>query len=419
MKEKSILFLFLFLLLNSVLAIDFAMDETFQEGETLFAKVSGNFVEPILREDIAFYRGHVRTSIVYDVAKINEVYYIYGQLAEKTPNNYSIVIENVKYQYINQIIEEDLVKNFTILEGAADFTVTPGFLMTEESFFLTIQNLRDTSIIVSRAFGQVEEEQSFFEALFSQETISENSIELFSGEIRELFFEIMQENDSYFDFVTLSSENTNYEVPLYIFGKDLEPKEKDFEFNPSEFSNITLATGSGTNRILYLKNTGEEKIENITLQVSDALKPYVTIFPNNISELKFNDSEKIILTIRSENISFNYAGQLTAKSNNLYAYASLFLYFVEGFVPTNNETENETDRPITATRKLCAEINGTFCGDEEECSVDIIYSKDGNCCQGICEEVKESSSGKLIGWILIVVIIAFLVWFFLAKYKKA
>jgi len=353
--------------------------------------------------------------------KINEIYYIYAQLAEKQPENYSILIEGVKHQYINQVIEEDLIANFTILEGKADFTINPGFVSAKDSFYLTIQNIQDSQIEVSKEFGQAEEgESSFFESLFGSETVSENTVSLFSGEIKELFFEVEPENYSYFDFVTLSSENTQYEIPIYIFGKDLEPKEKSFEFRPGEMNNITLATGSETRRIFYLENTGEEKIENISLTVSDRLKPFITISPENISELEFNSSEKITLLIRSENISLDYVGQLTAKHEGLYAYAALSLYFVEDYVPLDNFTGiNDSEDGGAATSKTCAEINGTFCGEEETCSGKTMYPRDGICCVGTCEGEEKGSAGSIIGWGLIILIAGFLVWFFLTKYKKA
>ena len=421
MKEKALINLFFILLIPSIFALGFEVKSGFQEGETFFAKISGTFIEPIAKEDISFYRGHVETTFVYDLMKINGAYYIYAQLAEKQPENYSILIEGVKYQHINQIIEEYLVANFTIIGGRADFTINPGFVSTKNSFYLTIQNIQDSQIEVSREFGQVEEgESNFFESLFGSGTVSENTLSLFSGEIRDLFFEVEPENYSYFDFVTLSSENTQYEIPIYIFGKDLKPKEKAFEFRPGEMDNITLATGSETRRIFYLENTGEEKIENISLTVSDRLKPFITIFPENISELEFNSSKKITLLIKSENISFEYSGQLTAKHEGLYAYASLFLYFVDDYVPLNDFTDtNDSQDGSSATSKTCAEINGTFCGEEEICSGKTMYPRDGICCVGTCGEEKKGSTGSIIGWILIIIIAGFLVWFFISKYKKA
>ncbi len=37
---------------------------------------------------------------------------------------------------------------------------------------------------------------------------------------------------------------------------------------------------------------------------------------------------------------------------------------------------------------------------------------------GTCEEIKESSLGKIIGWLIVIGVLGFGVWFYLKKYKK-
>ena len=232
--KKSVLFLVLILILPTIFAVEFQMNQEFAQGETIFAKISGNFVDPLIAEDIYFYRGHTRVSFLYDITKINNEFYIYAQTGDKTPNNYSIEIKNAKYYQINKVIEEDLTKNFTITENTADFSVTPGFVKTNESFYLTIQNLQNFGITVTKDFEESSEEYG-----------------LFSGEIKQISFNIEEQNKSSFSFVTLSSENTTYEIPIYLFTEDSE-KELNFRFNPADLSNITLPLESGTKRITYL-----------------------------------------------------------------------------------------------------------------------------------------------------------------------
>ena len=72
---------------------------------------SVDFFKAISEQDVVFYRGHVRTSIVPFVTKIDNDFYIYAQLFGKEPNNYSIVIEDAKYFEFSKIIEKDIVKN--------------------------------------------------------------------------------------------------------------------------------------------------------------------------------------------------------------------------------------------------------------------------------------------------------------------
>ena len=147
MKKIMIIFLALFLF-PIISAVEIDMKDSFSQGETLTAKVSGNFFKAISEQDVVFYRGHVRTSIVAFVTKINNDFYIYANLIDKSPNNYSIAIENAEYFEGSQIVEEDIVKNFSINENVADFSVDKGFVITEEDFFIEVLNLQDMEIAI-------------------------------------------------------------------------------------------------------------------------------------------------------------------------------------------------------------------------------------------------------------------------------
>ena len=87
--------------------------------------------------------------------------------------------------------------------------------------------------------------------------------------------------------------------------------------------------------------------------------------------------------------------------------------FIKDYIPLDGEEE------IITITKTCEEMNGVICKEGEECDGESEYAKDRKCCLGTCEEIKESSTGKFIGWILIFAVIVFLIWFFKAKYKKA
>ena len=112
MKHNFFIVFLLLLFIPLAVAVEIGMNTEFNQGETLIAKISGNFYEAISIENVVFNRGHVRTSIIPFVAKINDDFYIYAQLLDKSPNNYSIVLENVKYIQGNKIIEGDISKNF-------------------------------------------------------------------------------------------------------------------------------------------------------------------------------------------------------------------------------------------------------------------------------------------------------------------
>src|SRR3989344_8377341 len=108
-KNSAILSLKLFLLLAiffvslsliSAAQINFIRAENssdFSQGETLIAKLSGNFIDKPANDNIFFYRGHVRIPMVYEISEMNDDFYIYAMTVGKTSGNYSLSIENVRY----------------------------------------------------------------------------------------------------------------------------------------------------------------------------------------------------------------------------------------------------------------------------------------------------------------------------------
>lgn len=318
--KKRIIFLAVLLFLFPVLsAVEFNMSSEFAKGETLTAKVSGNFINPILKENIKFYRGHVRVSIEPFVAKINDDFYIYAQLPE-TENNYSIVISEVEYYSGSTTTDTNLTKNFTITNSTADFSVEPGFAVADKNFSFQLQNLKDSSITVS-----VEQET----ISGSEETFTvEDSVLLKSGEIKKIEFKLENTDEQTFKMIKLITENFSYEIPVYVYGEEVS------EFNETDEDNY-----------IDLDEDDEEVI---------------------------NDGEEI-----SE----------------------------EEYVPETSDT--------------CDELDGKICSSNEECSGETKYAQDGICCLASCEKVRTSSTGKIIGWVLLVGALGFIFWFFKFKYKKA
>jgi hypothetical protein len=412
MKTITILLSFLFLL-PIISTVEFDMKANFSQGETFMAKVSGNFLEPILRENILFYRGHVRVPMNSHVTRINDEFYIYAQLLGKAPDNYSIAIENVRYMKAGQISEEDLVKDFSITENTADFSIVPGFVITEGDFFIEAQNLQDHEIAIKiKTDISPKPSKGFFESLFGiGDTEEENLTILKSGEIKKINFEFKNITESTLKIIELSTENLKYSIPVYIFASEnkteLEEKQRNFKFELTGL-NVSMSTNSNTSRIIYIHNTGEETLENISLSISDSLKPYVSLSIKEINELKENSSVKIELYLSSDYDKKKIEGQITAKTEGLYTYLAVFLNFLKDYVP---------DKEEIPAAKTCSELEGKICNEDEKCDEDLVYAKDDVCCLGTCEKVEKSSTGKIIGWGMVVVIVVFLIWFFKAKYR--
>jgi len=377
-------------------AVEFEMKNSFDQGETLFAKVSGNFIEPILKENIFFYRGHVRIPMEYDVAKINDEFYIYALLA-KPEENYSIIIKNVKYMKGAEISEEEIVREFSITNKTADFSVTPGFILTDTDFSVEVQNLQDEKINIT--------------------VNGESSIVLKSGEIENLKFELSNSFSEEFSLLELSSENLKYEIPVYLFSVD-EPeeiKERKFKLEPSTLD-FSMPTDSETKRILYLYNTGEATLENISFLISESLEDYITFSVEDFEELEPNESVRIELDFQSPSKEENVKGKLIVEQEELQTYTDIEINFVKDFVPENEE---DIEEEIIIVSETCAERNGTICEKDKECNGEKVYAKDDVCCLGTCGEIKKSSTGKIIGWSMIGLVVLFLIWFLKVKYRGA
>jgi|TARA_Y100000310_G_scaffold267204_1_gene279095 hypothetical protein len=429
MKKILIIFLVLFLF-PIISAVEIDMKDNFSQGETLIAIISGDFFEAISEENVIFYRGHVRTSIIPFVAKINNEFHVYANLFDKSPNDYSIVIENAKYFQGNQIIEEDITKNFTINENFANFSIDKSFVITGEDFFIEIKNLQDYEIKVDFKASNKSVSGGFFSSLFNDGVEDGDSIILNSRETKKINFNV--EDFEGLSAIELSNENLKYEIMIYVFSKEENEKQeqKNFRFELSEI-NISMVTDSNTTKIIYLSNIGETEIENISLKISDSLLPYVSLSIDEIDELDYNSSKKIKLFILSSEEERSIEGQITAETsdNELHTHASVFLNFLEDYIPLENDIFlednilSEDGIPLEGeenfvSSQTCSELNGKICGENQKCGGNINYTADGVCCIGTCQEEKESSVGKIIGWSLLFGVIIFVIWFYLKKYKK-
>ena len=94
-------------------------------------------------------------------------------------------------------------------------------------------------------------------------------------------------------------------------------------------------------------------------------------------------------------------------------FLEINIEIIEGFVPQNNATEE-----LPKITKTCEEINGSFCVSSQKCSGEQVTAKNGICCLAKCEEKKKSSAGKIIGWGIVIILVALYAWFYLSKYKK-
>lgn len=420
MKKSLIVILILTLLLPSVLAIEVTTKDEIKIGETFQAKFSGNFIDPVLRENVAFYRTtggrHTLIPAEYDVIKIDEEYYVWAILPEAT-DNYTVEIRDIRYKMGTSESTDDVITPFSVTEELASFQINPGMVYTNGNFEIAMQNMLNEKIsidiITSTVFGDTNKFW-FFEPI--AEVKDKVTFELKSGEGKSVDFRVdaiilPSQKD-----ITITSGDTSYTVPVYVFRNvtnnislTIAP-EIDYRFGLVRI-NTTMTTSVNKTKIVYIKNHGEDDIENITISISGILKRYVELSLNNISKLRANESKKIELYFKTGIEEKEIEGQLKASVNSAdYVYLPIFFNIVKGYIPADVEDNGNGQIPDDSCYK---------CSTDEVCDVEL---DENECCQGLCEAKEEkkesgSSTGKIVGWVIIIAIIGFLIWFFKFKYK--
>jgi hypothetical protein len=397
--KKGLVLLLILLILPSIYAVEFSMGENFMQGETIITKVSGNFITPITKDNIFFYRGHVNSPMQYDVAKIGDDYYIYALTTGKPADDYSLSIENVQYIKGTQIADEKITKNFSITNETADFFVKPGFIVSENNFYLEIQNLQDSSIDVN-----VKTETDKRDIFILPEKLKEYFISLNPGELKKINFELGEGGQTFQTIELKSSNGTNYGIPVYIFSV-LEESKKTFSFEQSELI-FSVPANSKVKKTIILQNTKDSDLENISLSISDSLKSYVNLSVNEIETLSNNSDFSIELSLFSL-LEKEIEGTIKAETVNETADLFISLNFISNYTSTETST------------KTCAELNGTLFNTEtQKCDGEYESVKDGWCCFGTINPIEESSSNKIIAAIIVLFITAGIIWFYFKKYRR-
>lgn len=413
MKRLLILILFLFSL-NLISAIDLEMNSEFSQGETFYATLEGDLQNTLVSEDVIFYRGHVDIPVDVSILNVGNKYYISGQLIGKHPGDYSIEINNLQYIELKELKETTLVKNFTISEDIADFSINPKIITTDKNFDLNLENLKSSTSFIK------------IESLFS----SSSQVDISAGDTKAVNFGIEDINESGLYFINLSSLQTFYEVPVLVTIKEeiKEPELVLFETEPEKIIiNMSSNVSYEYSRFIRLRNDGNKDLEDIIISLSNSLNDYAELSSENVNILNENSSLTIKVSFNSRNESEVVEGEIDfwIDSQNLSYSLPILLNISQSYIPLEEDLEGDEDllKPISGGNsvKSCSEINGVICSDNEKCEGtinDLVPEK--NCCIGTCEEKDESSSkGKLIGWGLIILIALFLIWFYFKKYKGA
>lgn len=385
-------------------AAQFNFRDSYNKGETLIGKISGSFIDPIGENDITFYKGHTRIPVEYKLYRYsNNEYYLYALLGGKDAGGYSFTISNVRY-FIEgaQVADDDLTFNFTINDVFADFSVNPGFIESGGDFDIEITNLLGDSLTINGS-----ENNELF-ALSDATTLN-------AGETKDLTVDITTLGDSNLQLLKLSAGATTYEIPIFVTGIE-EELVRSFKFQENVVV-LGVKTNESFQRVVHLFNDGDYDLASILFFESGRLSNYVNISPEEIPLIKSGEMFDVVLNITGGDKEETINGEIRA-----VAYDPTISTILPIQVIVSNEPQNKTvevNGTVTYLTQTCEELNGSVCTiDEETCSEDNVNTKSGACCLGICQEIKKSSKGKIIGWLIVIFAVLYVLWFFINRFRK-
>lgn len=412
MKKIILSIVFILLLVMPLLsAIEFEMQDSFGREGVLIAKISGQFVQPPLRENIVLYRGHVRTAIDAQISKIDDDYYLFAPLAGKEPRNYTLTIEDVAYMKGSIKVTEDLSKNFTIAEEYASFIIDPGFIVTKEPFLITLDNLEDEEVIIEMEITTLNGDEGGIKN-YEEDVIHELSIKPGAEEFK---FELDFLPGPTSKLMSFTYDNLTYEIPVSLYVDEQSQQSQTFAFDiqPQELE-LTMPTHDSLSRLIYIYNTGTGTLNDVQVKISDSLKPYVTLSEDRFSQILPNSNANLNMSVVS-GATNSIGGKLEVTTEEgVYNDIRISIRFREGYEPSPEESGEEV-----TTDENCesSAIGGKICLNNQDCDGEEIYAKNGLCCIGVCKTRPSGAVWKWIGWSLLVVLILGGIWFYFKKYR--
>lgn len=393
--KREILFLLsaMIVLLPLASSLEIQIPSEVPQGQTVIANITGNFIDPIAKSNIKFYRQHVQTSFDYDVGKIGDYYYIYFQTQGKSANNYSINISGVRYYVGAQISNEPISKTFSVNSQLADFKVNKGFVVTNGNFSLTLQNLQPTTETITLQTKTTSGSTGgFFSFLFkNQEVESEQSITLLSGETNNLNIVLKNITETTTRTITLKTNNLEYKIPAYVI-IEYSP-ENQTTTNTTEENQTTTEPETNTTE----ENTPTENetiYENTTTEENNTIEENVTEDTGSFWDIFKKENKS------TEDEGKNYEVITDEEGNEIIV----------------DEKGDVIEKNVSL--KTCSQLKGDICTiNEETCDGTKVNALNGECCIGQCVKKETNSNKKIVGWVLIGLIVVLLLWF-KSKFSK-
>ncbi|MBI2124575.1 hypothetical protein HYT92_02175, partial [Candidatus Pacearchaeota archaeon] len=422
--------------------------QSYNSGETLMARLEANFSSSLSPQDVFFYRGHVLVNMVYDAVLAGNIFYIYA--VPDTARNYTLVIKNVKYKENGMAKEADVSKNFTVLEEKAEFSVNPGFILASEGseFSIRLANKKDNFTEIKAGF-QGAQQTIILPPLDSRTAVfTANNIDEFA----ELSLSLQGEKTSYSlpvlaypsqNYTSQSQQGNASNVSSYTVQANASlnstnqsssgvantsnasaeenayeiPQQQSLRFNPGSINDLSLIREQLPFKfIISLMSLHTGAIEGISFSYGSELEGIISIAPGFIGSIEPASSQDIEITINEADEGF-FNGTIKAESIS-GDFSAIFYLEV-------NITKDFSSIPEDIPAAECNEEGETICQSGEYCDGgDKSYLASGGICcfGGTCKEAEQeepkSSSGRIIGAVILLLVMLVAVFLFV-KFKKA
>ncbi len=396
----SLILVSLFALSGASSALNITLNDNYKQGQTIIAELKGNIITPISQDDIAFYEGRKLIPMIYDIEKLDDKYFLYAVLPVEE-RNYTLKIKGIHFFEQGREKKEDLLRNFSVSDEVADFSVSPGFITAGKDFSINVKNLND-DLDISAEFGK-----------------EKSTVSVGAGRTKDIKFSIRSIQISGLYYLKVSSKGTAYNIPVMALKNDSEtstsgqtPDNAPFRLGPNELS-LEIIRGSSTSVNLTLENLMEQEIKEIHLSYSDDLAGIIEIQPQLISNLSQLSIKNIQLFITSPNRIDDFEGSITAFSENYSDSTKVFISVVDEL----NSSKPSANNISSSNLNSCVSLRGVICFSDEACEGNSTNSIEGACCLGQCV-VKSSAGGGSTGKIIIFVIVIIVVIILFVLYKK-
>jgi predicted nucleic acid-binding Zn ribbon protein len=474
---KKLILLFIIFLIPSVLAISTDLKPSYQQGETIIIKISGDILQEIPSENIELKRGHVQVPFNYEIDKVGLDYFLYG-IAPNSQNNYTLIINDIIVKENGLPTIKNFKQNFSTTSNLVSYSIKPGFIITSSNFVITATSNLNTTTTITTNFPSTRNIVLYpgkNEIIFSIKDVDAGFTALNLGfySIPVLIFkeiappesqgesdsEEQQDNElkeqdekqdeggggydggsgnggdgggggSFWDFfggsdeqdqgedeykVDSDSEEQNEKGDVSDKSETREPQEllPDFRFKPTRVDSITLIDKTPEYPFTLI-NAGLKPISNISFEYNSTL---FEIYPASLESLPPRSSKNFLIFVILKNLTINE--KIIAHSNEQTVELFANISFTEN--PAEVQTPYLEEEFKEVQGYYCSQLKGKFCIGTEVCSQKTIESLDGkNCCTATCQapKKKSTSTNKIIGYGIAALILIIIV-LVAARYMKS